>query len=180
MNTTTAAAEARVTAATIRTWCRRGVVTATKRAGRWIVDATSLAHRIAIGAMHARKKAKAVFHLDRSTSWRTPGAFTATGPADELRAAFESGEAITLAGDFEGDRVHLGITGETYGDYGRTLETIGEQARDGETATYVIDSSRLGDAPRLAALIEREQAEADAADARLAAHDDDYLNNYYE
>lgn len=179
MNTTTAAAEAQVTVATIRTWCRRGVVAATKTAGRWIVDAASLAHRIAIGAMRARK-AKTVFHLDRSTSWRTPGEFTATGPADELRAAFESGEAITLAGDFEGDRVHLGITGETYGDYGRTLETIGEQSRDGETATYVIDSRRLGDAPRLAALIEREQAEADAVDARLAAHDDDYLNNYYE
>jgi hypothetical protein len=50
MNTTAAAAEAHVTVATIRTWCRIGAVAATKAAGRWIIDATSLAHRIEIGA----------------------------------------------------------------------------------------------------------------------------------
>ena len=50
MNTTTAAAEAQVTIATIRTWCRRGVIAATKQAGRWIIDAASLARRIEIGA----------------------------------------------------------------------------------------------------------------------------------
>lgn len=53
MNTTTAATEAHVTVATIRTWCRRNVIAATKRAGRWIIDTASLAHRIAIGAMKA-------------------------------------------------------------------------------------------------------------------------------
>lgn len=51
MNTTTAAAEAHVTVATIRTWCRNGVVAATKQAGRWIIDTASLATRIAIGKM---------------------------------------------------------------------------------------------------------------------------------
>ncbi|MFJ4682026.1 hypothetical protein [Streptomyces sp. NPDC088789] len=51
MNTTTAAATANVTAATIRTWCRNGVVTAVKTAGRWIIDTASLAARIAIGKM---------------------------------------------------------------------------------------------------------------------------------
>ncbi|MFF4746769.1 helix-turn-helix domain-containing protein [Streptomyces sp. NPDC001268] len=50
MNTTAAALQANVTVATIRTWCRRGVIAATKRAGRWIIDTASLAHRIAIGA----------------------------------------------------------------------------------------------------------------------------------
>jgi hypothetical protein len=50
MNTTTAAAQANVTVATIRTWCRRGVIAAVKTAGRWIIDAASLAARIAIGA----------------------------------------------------------------------------------------------------------------------------------
>lgn len=49
MNTTAAATQARVTVATIRTWCRRGAVTATKQAGRWIIDAASLARRIEIG-----------------------------------------------------------------------------------------------------------------------------------
>jgi hypothetical protein len=55
MNTTTAATEARVTVATIRTWCRRGAVAATKAAGKWVIDAASLARRIAIGARKARK-----------------------------------------------------------------------------------------------------------------------------
>jgi hypothetical protein len=55
MNTTAAALQAHVTVATIRTWCRRGAVAATKRAGRWDIDAASLAHRIAIAAMRTRK-----------------------------------------------------------------------------------------------------------------------------
>jgi hypothetical protein len=49
MNTTAAAAEATVTVATIRAWCRRGVIAAVKVAGRWIIDAASLARRIEIG-----------------------------------------------------------------------------------------------------------------------------------
>jgi hypothetical protein len=51
MNTTAAALQANVTTATVRTWCRKGVVAATKAAGRWIIDTTSLAARIAIGKM---------------------------------------------------------------------------------------------------------------------------------
>lgn len=55
MNTSTAAIQAGVTTDTIRTWCRIGAVAATKTAGRWIIDTASLARRIAIGAMRARK-----------------------------------------------------------------------------------------------------------------------------
>src|SRR5689334_7545597 len=51
MNTTAAALQANVTTNTIRTWCRRGAIAATKTAGRWIIDTTSLAARIAIGKM---------------------------------------------------------------------------------------------------------------------------------
>lgn len=51
MNTATAAIQANVTTDTIRTWCRRGVIAAAKQAGRWIIDTTSLATRIAIGKM---------------------------------------------------------------------------------------------------------------------------------
>lgn len=51
MNTTTAAATANVTAATIRDWARRGVIAATKVAGRWVIDTASLVRRIAIGTM---------------------------------------------------------------------------------------------------------------------------------
>lgn len=71
MNTTAAAAQANVTAATIRTWCIRGVVTATKEAGRWVINAASLAHRIAIGALKAMRKTKA-------TAW-TVKTMTAVG-----------------------------------------------------------------------------------------------------
>lgn len=57
MDTTAAATEAGVTVDTIRYWCRYGAVAAVKRAGRWVIDAASLAHRIAIGAMRTRKEA---------------------------------------------------------------------------------------------------------------------------
>jgi hypothetical protein len=51
MNTTAAATQANVTVDTVRTWCRIGAVAAVKQAGRWIIDAASLAARIAIGKM---------------------------------------------------------------------------------------------------------------------------------
>ena len=60
MNTTAAAAEAKVTVATIRTWCRAGVIAATKAAGRWVIDTASLAARIAIGKM--KRPARAVVY----------------------------------------------------------------------------------------------------------------------
>jgi hypothetical protein len=66
MNTTAAAIQANVTTATIRTWCRRGIIAAVKQAGRWIIDTASLAHRLTIGAMRSRKKA-AVLDLSTAT-----------------------------------------------------------------------------------------------------------------
>jgi hypothetical protein len=57
MNTTAAALQAQVSVPTIRTWCRNGVIAATKQAGRWIIDTASLAARITIGAMRTRKQA---------------------------------------------------------------------------------------------------------------------------
>lgn len=49
MDTATAAQTAGVTVATIRTWCRRNVIAAVKTAGRWVIDAASLAYRITLG-----------------------------------------------------------------------------------------------------------------------------------
>ncbi|MFI5687928.1 hypothetical protein [Streptomyces sp. NPDC051636] len=57
ITTTTAATQASVTVATIRTWCRLGAVAAVKQAGRWIIDTASLAHRITIGQLKTRKSA---------------------------------------------------------------------------------------------------------------------------
>ncbi|MFD3516259.1 hypothetical protein [Streptomyces sp. NPDC058657] len=59
LTATAAATEAHVTVATIRTWCRKGVVAATKTAGRWVIDTVSLARRIAIGARRTARKAQA-------------------------------------------------------------------------------------------------------------------------
>lgn len=55
MNTTTAATTAGVTVATIRTWARNGIITAIKHAGRWTIDAASLAWRITLNALKTRK-----------------------------------------------------------------------------------------------------------------------------
>lgn len=51
LTTAQAAERARVTAYTIRHWCRYGAVAAVKQCGRWVVDATSLTHRIAISQL---------------------------------------------------------------------------------------------------------------------------------
>jgi hypothetical protein len=67
MNTTAAALEARVTVTTIRTWCRLGAVSAVKQAGRWIIDTTSLAARIAIGKMK-RPARPVVYSIDTMTA----------------------------------------------------------------------------------------------------------------
>ncbi|MFE9382409.1 hypothetical protein ACFYMO_04095 [Streptomyces sp. NPDC007025] len=67
MNTTAAAAEANVTVATIRTWCRYGAINAVKQAGRWVIDSASLAARIAIGAL--KRPARTVeFTVDTMTA----------------------------------------------------------------------------------------------------------------
>ncbi|MFM9373220.1 hypothetical protein [Streptomyces sp. Da 82-17] len=64
MNTTAAALEAHVTADTIRTWCRRGVIAAIKQAGRWIIDSASLARRITIGQRKARMTEQPKYRLE--------------------------------------------------------------------------------------------------------------------
>jgi hypothetical protein len=79
MDTTTAAHQAGVTTATIRTWCRMGAVRATKTARRWTINAASLARRIALGIRHTARKALTVQHLTRAdyeTAIRAAGAKT--------------------------------------------------------------------------------------------------------
>ncbi len=62
MNTTEAATQAHVTTATICAWARRGVIVATKTGRRWSINAASLAHRIAIGALKAVRTARPVVY----------------------------------------------------------------------------------------------------------------------
>lgn len=69
MNTTTAATQANVTIDTIRTWCRKGVIAATKTAGRWIIDTASLTRRIAIGALKRPAHQKAAPMIDLTATY---------------------------------------------------------------------------------------------------------------
>jgi hypothetical protein len=92
MNTTTAATEARVTVATIRTWCRRGVVAATKTAGRWVIDSASLTRRIEIGARMSSPTTRYTIvegaNQYGTTTWtvtRTDGTEAGFGPGKDSR-----------------------------------------------------------------------------------------------
>lgn len=173
MDTTTAAQQAGVTVATVRTWCRRNVISAIKTAGRWVVDAASLAYRI---TLTQKATMDAPVYLTSKTT-RIRGHIAAVGPAAQLAAAYRAGDAVTLAGKFAGERVHLGHTRTTWTGDGVGTETISEDrvwAHDGQqVASYLIDLSRLEDAPRLATavaeVVNREAAHAADVGARAAA-----------
>lgn len=142
MHTTAAAAEAKVTTATIRTWCRRGVIAATKTAGRWNIDPTSLARRIEIGAQRARKAQTVSIDITKATiKTRIRDGVTITSVRDFAPLLADKIDAITD----EGDRLHTltvlarsviairdqavedderGTLGyETFSDYGRLATT---------------------------------------------------------
>lgn len=55
-----AATKAGVSLSTIRTWCRIGAVAAVKVARKWLIDAASLARRIAIGAQREDARIAAI------------------------------------------------------------------------------------------------------------------------
>lgn len=56
-----AASLAEVTVDTVRTWARMGAVKATKAGRRWVIDAASLAKRIAMGIRRTKKVTKIEF-----------------------------------------------------------------------------------------------------------------------
>lgn len=142
MNTTTAATTAGVTISTIRTWCRRSVITATKVAGRWVIDTASLNHRIEIGTRRTRKAQTVSIDLTKALiKIRDRGGITTTSVRDFAPLLADQLDAITD----EGDRIHTeevlrsavivirdqaeeteeqGAYGyETYRDYGRISTT---------------------------------------------------------
>jgi hypothetical protein len=174
MDTSTAAQQAGVTVATIRAWCRRNVIGAIKIAGRWVIDAASLAYRI---TLTPKVTMDAPVYLTNKTQ-RVRGHIAAVAPAAQLAAAFAAGQPVTLAGKFAGERVYLGHTRQTWDD-GVTVETIGLDrtwTHEGrEIAAYLIDVKRLDEAPRLAALVaqvEARQAEnAATVEARVRAEE---------
>ncbi|MFJ5850604.1 hypothetical protein [Streptomyces sp. NPDC092903] len=110
MNTTAAAIQAKVTVASIRDWARRGIIAATKVAGRWVIDTTSLARRIAIGAM----KRPSVFtiyyrvcrHTETNRGLRRDMVSTAicTACHAESKARAVKAAAVDAAGGYATDR----------------------------------------------------------------------------
>ncbi|MFV8127508.1 hypothetical protein [Streptomyces syringium] len=102
MNTTTAAETAKVTVATIRTWCRLGAIAATKTAGRWVIDTTSLKHRIRLGKQQRRatqqRQATAARTriLNRLVLPALTGSAKQIAWAEELRAS-RIDQALTVA-----------------------------------------------------------------------------------
>jgi hypothetical protein len=186
MNTTAAATQAGVTAATIRTWCRIGAVVAAKVAGRWVIEAASLLRRIALG-----KKKTVSLPFNITTKVKTPGADIAVlGEADALKAAYETGAPITLTGKLAGEVVYLGHTRQTYDD-GIRLEKVGLDRIWGESpkhpgvtvAAYLVDMTRLDGAPTLAALKKKVDVERLAATVRAEARaeaEDERLENLAE
>lgn len=178
MNTTAAAAQANVTVATIRSWCRRGVVAAAKVAGRWVVEARSLARRITLG------KAAVNPPFTLTNKVKTSGADLAVlGDADQLKTAYETGAPITLDGKHAGEVVYLGHARLSYDD-APTAERIGLDHVLGESpkfpghtiAAYLVDMNRLDGAPRLAELKRKVNAarlaRAVKAETRIAAEDE--------
>lgn len=112
MNTTAAATQAGVTVATIRAWCRRGVVAAAKRAGRWVIDAASLAYRISL------TKKDDMIDLTATYTWTDPGCGAKTTTVKVADRTRRTGRVISVRGlapllaeqidaiADEGDRVH--------------------------------------------------------------------------
>ncbi|MET9150025.1 helix-turn-helix domain-containing protein [Streptomyces griseoflavus] len=141
MNTTAAATQANVTVATIRTWCRRGVIAAAKTAGKWVIDTASLAARIAIGAMRARKAKPMDINLTATYIYDAPGPHgaepTTITPAVKTRTRKTGFTWTTITGlaplfadrlnaiTDEGDRIHAAILLQT------SQITITDQIEDG-------------------------------------------------
>jgi len=99
---------------------------------------------------------------------RTLGApLAVVGPADILAATFEAGTPVTLSGKMAGEIVYLGHRRYAADSVAR-LETVGmdrEWDHQGmRVAAYLVDMTRLDEAPRIAELHAQAQA---AKTARL-------------
>lgn len=94
---------------------------------------------------------------------RTLGAALAViGPADVLKDAFDAGTPVTLTGKMAGEVVYLGHK-RYAADSVLRLETVGPDREPWEhdgtmIAAYLVDMTRLDDAPRLAELHAQAQA----------------------
>lgn len=145
MDTTAAAAQAGVTVATIRTWCRLGAVTATKQAGRWTLSPSCLARRIAIGARkRPNRQETPVIDLDATYTYTRVGDTAPITITPEIRhkVAPDGAQRIIVRGlePLLADKIDA-ITSE--GDRLEALTVLG-------IASIVISSAERSIAPGMA------------------------------
>ncbi|MFE9250747.1 hypothetical protein [Streptomyces sp. NPDC007088] len=181
ITTAQAASRAHVTVATIRVWARNGVIAATKAAGRWSIDTASLARRITIGAMRARKATRIMAEPTGTIVSLPRGRYGVRGNAEALAAAYRDRAPVTPTNPpYAQDKVFLGLARQTYGDYGITPETLGlyDTTDDGD-AVYYLDTNDLSQCPAFATAYWEAIAQTDQAAAAAQARDDDYLNPRY-
>ncbi|MFB8441208.1 helix-turn-helix domain-containing protein [Streptomyces niveus] len=100
ITTTEAATQADVTVATIRTWCRQGVIAAAKTAGRWVIDTASLSHRISIGARRTHQEATPMIDLAATYTFTHAGdaAPSTVTPVVKRRSTPHAGNTISISG----------------------------------------------------------------------------------
>ena len=118
MTTTTAATQANRTAGTIRRWCRTGVITATKVAGRWVIDAASLLRHI-----HPAKEAHMPITLNGSYTWTEADGYETTVTTKVRDRTWADGRVVSISGlaPLLADRIDA-ITDA--GDRGHTLTVL--------------------------------------------------------
>ncbi|MEV6854761.1 hypothetical protein AB0M89_13240 [Streptomyces microflavus] len=98
MDATTAATKSKVTVATIRTWCRTGVIAAVKTAGRWDIDPQSLrAHRRRLTAIKDARQARTASRAHASIAARLALPTLTGTPKQIARATDIRAHAITAA-----------------------------------------------------------------------------------
>lgn len=109
------------------------------------------------------------------------GSYGIRGNADALATAYEAGTPITPTNPpYRQDKLYIGRTRETYGDYGRTLETVGlAYTKDNGEVVYYLDTSRLGEAPAFRAALEEVEDQEEEEYRAMARADDEYLNPPY-
>jgi hypothetical protein len=101
--------------------------------------------------------------LSLTKNTTTKGALGVAGPAGILAAAFEAGEQVTIEGKFGGERVYLGHGTQAFdlNEDAVTFQRVGLDRTIGEVAAfpgytiavYLIDLTRLEDAPQLADVV---------------------------
>ncbi|ACU71733.1 hypothetical protein Caci_2824 [Catenulispora acidiphila DSM 44928] len=103
------------------------------------------------------------------------GEYGISGDATALADAYTNSTPIAPTNaPYAADLLYLGSTRETYGDYGRSLETLGlAYIKDDGQAVYYLNTNRLDQAPALA------EAFGQFDNYGYDAADDDYINPRY-